>query len=130
MYFDAEVRQKLASVGIDIEESYKQFLLEIRVGGPAMDGLMSGITGAKVKLRASDENHQTHGPKPRNRNEPTLRELDVLRELALGGDLASVAGRVGIGIETAKTHVVNVRRKLKAKNRTHAVAIAIRRGLI
>jgi len=60
----------------------------------------------------------------------TGRERDVLELLAQGFQLDEIAGRLGIGLETVRTHVRNATERLGAVNRTHAVAIAIRRRLI
>lgn len=62
--------------------------------------------------------------------DPTVRELEVLRLLTFGHTRQSASVHLGIGLETVKTHLTNVRLKLGARNKTHAVAIAIRRGLI
>ena len=60
----------------------------------------------------------------------TGREREVLTLLAQGLYLDEIAGRLGIGSETVRTHVRKASDRLGAANRTHAVAIAIRRGLI
>ena len=60
----------------------------------------------------------------------TGRERDVLELLAGGQRLEGIAARLGIGLETVRTHVQHAAKRLGAANRTQAVAIAIRRGLI
>ena len=60
----------------------------------------------------------------------TGRERDVLELLAAGLQLEVIAQRLGIGLETVRTHVRKASARLGAANRTQAVAIAIRRGLI
>jgi DNA-binding CsgD family transcriptional regulator len=60
----------------------------------------------------------------------TGRERDVLTLLAQGLQLEEIAARLGIGSETVRTHVRKAGERLGAANRTHAVAIAIRRKLI
>ena len=60
----------------------------------------------------------------------TGREAEVLSLLAEGLQLDEIAHRLGIGVETVRTHVRNASARLGAANRTHAVAIAIRQGLI
>ena len=60
----------------------------------------------------------------------TGRECDVLTLLAQGLQLEEIAARLGIGSETVRTHVRKASERLGAANRTHAVAIAIRRKLI
>jgi DNA-binding CsgD family transcriptional regulator len=60
----------------------------------------------------------------------TPREREVLLLLAEGLQLDEIAQRLGIGLETVRTHVRNAGARLGALNRTHAVAIAIRHKLI
>ncbi len=60
----------------------------------------------------------------------TSRELDVLHHVADGGRNAEIATRLGIKEETVKAHVRTILTKLDARSRAHAVAIAIKRGLI
>jgi PAS domain S-box-containing protein len=58
------------------------------------------------------------------------REIDVLRMLATGAGTQEIADDLVIGTETVKTHVARIVRKLEARNRTHAVAIALARGIL
>ncbi len=60
----------------------------------------------------------------------TEREREVLELLADGLHLDAIAERLGIGLETVRTHVQHASNRLGAANRTQAVAIAIRRDLI
>ncbi len=65
------------------------------------------------------------------RGEPlTPRELEVLRLMAEGLGNAAIAERAVIGVETVRTHVAAVLRKLQARDRTHAVVLALSSGLI
>lgn len=60
----------------------------------------------------------------------TGRELDVLRLVAGGNRNRDIAERLFISEETVKVHVKHVMEKLGASDRTQAVAIALRRGII
>ena len=60
----------------------------------------------------------------------TARELEVLQQVAGGSRNRDIAGRLFITEETVKVHVKHVMEKLGASDRTEAVAIAIRRGII
>lgn len=64
--------------------------------------------------------------------QPTLttRELQILELVALGYSAKEVAQRQGIAFRTVETHLDTMRLKLRARNRTHMVAIAIETGLI
>ena len=58
------------------------------------------------------------------------RERDVLVLMAEGLTAELVAERLGVGVETVRTHVRNAVRKLGARNRVHAIALALDRGEI
>ena len=58
------------------------------------------------------------------------REAQVLSLVAQGWSNEEIAGRLGIGLETVKTHVASVLAALGARNRAHAAAIGVRRGLV
>jgi len=60
----------------------------------------------------------------------TARELDVLRGVANGGSNKIIASALNISEHTVKNHVKNLLSKLDASDRTHAVMIALRRGLL
>jgi DNA-binding NarL/FixJ family response regulator len=60
----------------------------------------------------------------------TLREIEVLRLLAGGNANKLIADKLSIAEETVKFHVRNILSKLGASDRTHAVAIALKRGII
>ncbi|MFJ8041421.1 response regulator [Kitasatospora sp. NPDC096147] len=60
----------------------------------------------------------------------TLREEEVLREMATGLSNPEIAEALRVSQETVKTHVGNVLTKLGAQNRTHAVVIAYESGLV
>ena len=60
----------------------------------------------------------------------TSREIDVLRLIAAGNANKVIAGRLSITEETVKSHVTNILAKLGANDRTHAVTIGLKRGLI
>jgi DNA-binding NarL/FixJ family response regulator len=58
------------------------------------------------------------------------REMEVLRRIAEGDRNRDIAEQLAISEQTVKAHVVRIMDKLEARDRTQAVAIAIRRGLI
>jgi DNA-binding NarL/FixJ family response regulator len=60
----------------------------------------------------------------------TQREIEVLRLVASGGANKIVAGELGISEETVKAHMRSILAKLSANDRTHAVTIALKRGII
>ena len=60
----------------------------------------------------------------------TARELEVLQQVAGGNRNRDIAGRLFISEETVKVHVKHIMEKLGAKDRTEAVSIGLRRGMI
>jgi len=60
----------------------------------------------------------------------TARELDVLRLIRDGYRNKQIADRLCIAETTVNFHIKNLVDKLQANDRTHAVTIAIRRGLL
>lgn len=60
----------------------------------------------------------------------TPREIEVLRHIAGGNRNRDIAERLFISEETVKVHIKHIMEKLGASDRTQAVAIAIRRGII
>ncbi len=58
------------------------------------------------------------------------RGAQVLALLAEGYGNKQIAAELSITLDTAKTHVRNVATALGARNRAHAVAIAIREGIL
>jgi DNA-binding NarL/FixJ family response regulator len=60
----------------------------------------------------------------------TEREIEVLRHIAGGNRNRDIADRLFISEETVKVHIKHIMEKLGAADRTQAVAIAVRRGII
>jgi DNA-binding NarL/FixJ family response regulator len=60
----------------------------------------------------------------------TEREIEVLRQVAAGCSNKIIADRLFITEDTVKGHVRNILEKLKANDRTHAVTIALKRGIL
>jgi len=60
----------------------------------------------------------------------TERELDVLRRVAAGKSNKLIAAELDISEETVKTHMKSILPKLEAADRTHAVMIALKRGIL
>ena len=60
----------------------------------------------------------------------TAREIEVLQQIAGGNRNRDIAERLFISEETVKVHIKHIMDKLGASDRTQAVAIAVRRGII
>jgi len=60
----------------------------------------------------------------------TAREVEVLQQVANGNRNRDIAEKLFISEETVKVHVKHIMEKLGANDRTQAVSIAVRRGII
>jgi DNA-binding CsgD family transcriptional regulator len=57
------------------------------------------------------------------RHHLTPRECEVVSILATGDTFKGTAARMGLSVDTVEWHAANLRRKLRAKNALHALAI-------
>lgn len=58
------------------------------------------------------------------------REIDVLRLAAAGNSNEEIGQRLSVSRETAKAHMKHIMAKLGASDRTHAVTLALARGIL
>ena len=58
------------------------------------------------------------------------REVTVLKLIATGNSNKMIAAELSIAEETVKGHVKNILSKLRANDRTHAVTVGLKRGMI
>ena len=65
-----------------------------------------------------------------SRKSLTPRELSVLKIASDGRTAEEIAGALSLGVETVRSHFKKAKAKLGARNRTHAVAEAMRQLLI
>jgi DNA-binding NarL/FixJ family response regulator len=63
-------------------------------------------------------------------DELTEREIDVLRLVAAGNANKQIADQLSIGEATVKSHMSSILSKLSANDRSHAVTIGLKRGII
>jgi len=69
-------------------------------------------------------------PSRGSRGKLTRRQREILQRLANGESTTAAARELDLSEETVKTHTKNILARLEARNRTHAVAIALRESLI
>jgi DNA-binding NarL/FixJ family response regulator len=69
-------------------------------------------------------------PPKGSRGKLTRRQREILQSLANGESTTVAARELDLSEETVKTHTKNAVARLGARNRTHAVAIALRESLI
>jgi DNA-binding NarL/FixJ family response regulator len=60
----------------------------------------------------------------------TGREIEVLGLIACGHANKEISARLAINEETTKSHIKNILAKLGARDRTHAVTLGLKRGII
>ncbi|HWK64807.1 MAG TPA: LuxR C-terminal-related transcriptional regulator [Rhizobiaceae bacterium] len=98
------------------------------------DGAGVSLVIAAIRLAAAGYRMERSGPseeaKPGWRYHLSTREREVLALLAEGAPNKVIARRLGISVHTAKFHVAAVVGKLGAANRTEAIGIAMREGLV
>ena len=86
------------------------------------------VPGSRITIRLREAEL---GSDPEQRVEPlTPREREVLQMIALGAGTREIGARLLMAPDTARTHAQNAMRKLGARNRAHAVALAVKRDLI
>ena len=94
----------------------------------------AGIDAVHETLAASGADiisERPHAPSsPPDAPHLTLRELDVLRLVALGWDTPRIAAELGISRHTVRNHIRNLRQKLRASTKLEAVVIGIRSGIL
>ena len=86
--------------------------------------LVADVASRRTSLRPGDGEHTltTAGV--------SAREREVLLELARGRSNAEISANLHIGVETVKTHVGEVLRKLGLRDRIQAVVFAYEKGLV
>lgn len=90
---------------------------------PAIHALMEGKTWIPAEVAAQLTN--------RERGEIlSTRERDIIRLLVLGETNKQIADTLGISEQTVKSHVKNILAKLQVRDRTEAVTVALRRGIV
>ena len=112
----AELRAHAEPLGIVIDGEHET-LADARAAGTHVDALLV----APPRQAAGDM---------RLVETLTSRETEVLALLAEGLSNKGIAARLGISDQTVKFHVASIGGKLGAANRTDAVRLAVRRGLI
>jgi DNA-binding NarL/FixJ family response regulator len=60
----------------------------------------------------------------------SVREIEVLQLIAAGNSNKQIADHLFVAEATIKSRVTNILSKLGASDRAHAVAIALKRGII
>jgi DNA-binding NarL/FixJ family response regulator len=108
----------------------------------ATEALKAGATAYVVKsspveslsdaVDAAAESEKFVDPAAGTRGRPALtrRQRQILQHYADGFSTTQVAKRLGLSAETVRTHTKAILSRLKARDRAHAVALALRSSLI
>jgi DNA-binding NarL/FixJ family response regulator len=95
------------------------------------DARQSGVAADALLVALEPDRGSRRRAAPEIVEEPlTPREVQVLELLAEGLANKTIAERLGISDQTVKFHVAAILGKLGVANRTEAVRVAVRRGLI
>jgi DNA-binding NarL/FixJ family response regulator len=111
-------------------EATPQNLLTAIRSVAAGDGMLPPDLLARLLQQVGELQRQVLGPRGLTFSGLTERELSVLRLLADGHDTAEVGRQLFYSERTVKNIVHDLTSRLELRNRTHAVAYAIRQGLI
>ena len=102
------------------------FLLKGRVNRELLDVIRAVHAGQKrIPPEIAEELAEHAGEE-----NLSARELEVLGLVARGNANKEIAARLAITEETVKSHITKILAKLRANDRTHAVTIGLKRGLI
>ena len=90
---------------------------------PAIRSVMEGNRWLPPEVQAKLAEH-------RRTESLSVREKEILELLAQGEANKQIGGTLGLSEQTVKTHVKNILAKLQVRDRTEAVTVATRRGII
>jgi DNA-binding NarL/FixJ family response regulator len=94
------------------------------------DKLLAGIRSVHAGRKYVPEEVAARLAEHLGEETPSARELEVLRLIRDGHRNKQIADRLGIAETTVNFHIKNLVDKLGANDRTHAVTIAVKRGLL
>jgi len=92
--------------------------------------LIDGIRQVHAGKKRIPQEVGSHLAEHMGEEDLTAREVEVLQRIAGGNRNQDIARRLFISEETVKVHVKHIMEKLGASDRTQAVSIGIRRGII
>jgi DNA-binding NarL/FixJ family response regulator len=111
-------------------DSEPEALVHAIVAAAAGDGGVPPDLLGRLLSRVSMIQQRVLGPRGLTLSGLTSRELDVLKLLADGCDTAEVAHQLAYSERTIKNIVQDITHRHNLRNRTHAVAYALRQGMI
>jgi two-component system nitrate/nitrite response regulator NarL len=100
-------------------EQLREAIITVAAGGVFLAREIQGAVALEIRMRVSDDR-------------PVLspREREVLRRIADGESVPTIAAALHLSLSTVKTHAHHLYEKLEVSDRAAAVAVAMRRGLL
>jgi DNA-binding NarL/FixJ family response regulator len=130
-YRDARIIMLTTSDGdADIQRAMRAGASAYILKSMPMDELLTVIRSVHVGRRHIPPEVAARLAEHLGEEDLTARELDVLRLIRDGHRNKQIADRLSISENTVNFHIKNLTGKLRANDRTHAVTIALRRGLL
>ncbi|MGW2274275.1 response regulator [Streptomyces yangpuensis] len=113
------------------DEGPQELIGAVRAAAAGDSVLSPGVTGSVIArmLRGGDRDGSGPAPADERIAQLTVREREVLSMLGEGLSNQDIAGRLGIGIGTVKTHVGAILEKTGSASRVQAALLAHRTGL-
>jgi two-component system, NarL family, response regulator len=109
-----------------LEAGVRGYLLKETVHAEVLNAIRTVHSGRKLMSQDVAQRLAEYFP----RDPLTPREIEVISLVARGLSNKEIATRLGTADGTIKMHVQNILGKLNAADRTHAVTIALNRGII
>lgn len=108
---------KFSVVDEILDKNGREFLLEVKFSKAFFSRYSKDVNSGLV-INLSDNQLITH------------REIEVLKFMAQGKNNSQIAKCLNVSVHTAKVHVQNIFKKLSVSDRTAAVVVAIKLGLL
>ena len=134
------IRKEFPNARIIVLTTYKG---DVQIMRALKSGARAYLLKAQVDLELLDTIRAVHAGQKRipaeiaaelaeysGEDQLSPREVEVLKLIASGNSNKEIAARLSISDETVKGHVTNILSKLGASDRTQAVTIGLKRGII
>lgn len=109
-----------------LEAGATTYLLKDSLADELIDVVRGVHAGGRPMLPAIEAKLSEHSNRPRL----TPREVEVIKLVSEGFRNREIAAMLGISEETAQVHLRNIFQKLGTRDRTAAVQVALRRGIL
>jgi DNA-binding NarL/FixJ family response regulator len=115
---------------IDIQRALRAGALAYVLKSTAKDELLQAIRNVSAGRKHIPADVATFVRESMGKEDLSRRELEVLELIREGNKNKQIADLLAIAETTVNFHIKNIVDKLQANDRTHAVTIAVRRGLL